>query len=52
MVTLTTHRRKEAEATTTEVLNLLYYLEDLNSYKKNKLNSVIEIMKNLKWRVE
>lgn len=49
---LKTHRKTEAEKTTEEVLKLLYHLEDLNSYRKNKLNSVIVEIQNLKWRQE
>ncbi len=46
---LKTHRLKEAEKTTEQILNLLYHLEDLNNYRKNKLNEVVEMFKNLKW---
>lgn len=48
---LKTNRKKEAEKTTEKILNLLYHLEDLNSYRKNKLNGVIKLFRNLKWEI-
>lgn len=49
---LKTNRKKEAEKTTEEILNLLYYLEDLNSHRKNKLNEIIKYFKCLEWSLK
>lgn len=49
---LKAHRIKEAEKTTEKVLNLLYHLEDLNSYRKNNLNKIIKYFQKLKWEQE
>jgi len=47
-----THKKTEADKISEEILNKLYHLEDLNSYRKNKLNRVIEMFKNIKWEQE
>jgi len=52
MVILKTKRLTETEHTTEKILNLLYHLEDLNSYRKNKLNSIIQDFNSIKWKQE
>ncbi len=47
--TLKTHRLKEAQKTTSKILELLCYLEDLNSYRNNIISKTINEFEDLKW---
>ena len=47
-----THRLKEAKKTADKILNLLYYLEDLTGYRKNKIGRYIEDFKKIRFKTE
>jgi len=48
-VNLKTHRRTEAKKVLEEILNKLCYLEDLTSYRINRIGKCISLLEDIKF---